>query len=119
MNAPGDPIESVIKRLHGVAFAVPADERGWFEHETYGHLPHNVCTDAADEIERLRAANKDCIDWFNEARREVERLREALEMVYDCAAFSAGVGNHLGHRVMNMCAVVLWDIQTTAQRDKK
>ena len=37
---------------------------------------------------------------------EIERLREALAMIYDCAAFSAEDGNLLGQRIKDMCSVV-------------
>ena len=35
--------------------------------------------EAHDEIERLRAANLDCIDWFEQLKADYDRLRERIE----------------------------------------
>lgn len=46
---------AMVERLLGASYALPSDARGWFDHPTAGHVPHNVCTDAADLINALIA----------------------------------------------------------------
>ena len=38
---------------------------------------HVACV-LADEVERLRAANRDCIDWYESLKADYKRLRAAL-----------------------------------------
>lgn len=58
-------LHPIVGRLLAESLALPSDQRGWFEHETDGCLPHNVCTDAAAEIERLRSALQRVRPWFS------------------------------------------------------
>lgn len=78
----------LVKNVLAASYALPSDARGWFEHPTEGHVPHNVCTDAADtiaaliaEVDRLNGVAINCNSQLQEAISDCKRLDSLLKSV--------------------------------------
>ena len=79
---------ALVEPLLGASYALPSDARGWFDHPTAGHVPHNVCTDAADtiaaliaEVDRLNGVAINCNSQLQEAISDCKRLDSLLKSV--------------------------------------
>ena len=83
---------ALVEPLLGASYALPSDARGWFDHPTAGHVPHNVCTDAADTIDALL---DEVEHWKSEAasweKQASDRVDDALKFAAERDALIAKV----------------------------